>query len=122
MAEFQLPKNSRIGKGKSFKAPAGAKNIKVFRVYRWNPDDEANPTIDSFEVDLDNCGPMVLDAIIKIKDEGEGFNPDNVPDPTTKENLAKPCGRGIMLMRVYMDEVTYSDCGTEVTLMKTKKP
>ena len=69
MAEFQLPKNSRIGKGKSFKAPAGAKNVKVFRIYRWSPDDEANPTIDSFEVDLDNCGPMVLDAIIKIKDE-----------------------------------------------------
>ena len=69
MAEFQLPKNSRIGKGKSFQAPAGAKNVKVFRIYRWSPDDEANPTIDSFELDLDNCGPMVLDAIIKIKDE-----------------------------------------------------
>ena len=69
MAEFQLPRHSRIGKGKTFKAPAGATNVKVFRVYRWSPDDDSNPTIDLFEVDLDSCGPMVLDALIKIKNE-----------------------------------------------------
>ena len=57
-------------------------------------------------------------VLIKVKDEGRGFDPETVPDPTSEENLAKPYGRGIMLMRAYMDEVTYSDCGTEVTLMK----
>jgi len=57
-------------------------------------------------------------VLIKVKDEGRGFDPEEVPDPTTEENLAKPFGRGIMLMRAYMDEVTYSACGTEVTLMK----
>ncbi len=69
MAEFRLPKNSRIGKGKHFPAPDGASNVKTFRIYRWDPDTGENPRIDTFEVDLDKCGPMVLDAIIKIKNE-----------------------------------------------------
>ena len=69
MAEFRLPKNSRIGKGNHHPAPSGAGNIKEFRIYRWDPDGDSNPRIDSFEIDLDTCGPMVLDAIIKIKNE-----------------------------------------------------
>ena len=69
MAELRLPKDSRIVKGKRFAAPEGARNIKVFRIYRWNPDDGGQPRIDSYEVDLDQCGPMVLDAVIKIKNE-----------------------------------------------------
>lgn len=68
MAEFALPKNSRVGKGKTVKAE-GASNTKAFHVYRWNPDDGENPKMDTFEVDMDNCGPMVLDALIKIKNE-----------------------------------------------------
>ena len=64
MAEFQLPKNSRISKGKNFPAPEGASNTKTFRVYRWSPDDDKNPSIDTYEIDLDSCGPMVLDAKI----------------------------------------------------------
>jgi succinate dehydrogenase / fumarate reductase iron-sulfur subunit len=69
MAEFTLPQNSKVGVGKTHKAPAGAKRVKEFKVYRWNPDDGKNPVMDTFEVDLDACGPMVLDAIIKIKNE-----------------------------------------------------
>ncbi len=69
MVEFALPKNSKVEKGKTFKAPEGATNVKAFQVYRWNPDDEANPHVDTFEIDLDACGPMVLDALIKIKNE-----------------------------------------------------
>ena len=69
MAEFVLPANSKIGVGKTHKVQASAKRVKNFRVYRWNPDDGANPRIDNFEVDLDACGPMVLDALIKIKNE-----------------------------------------------------
>jgi succinate dehydrogenase / fumarate reductase iron-sulfur subunit len=41
--------------------------VRHFHVYRWNPDHDANPTIDVFPVDLDHCGAMVLDALIKIK-------------------------------------------------------
>ena len=69
MVEFSLPKNSKVKKGKTFKAPQGAKRVRNFSVYRWNPDDGENPRMDTYEVDLDNCGPMVLDALIKIKNE-----------------------------------------------------
>ena len=68
MAEFSLPKNSKVTKGKHF-AATGAKNVRTFKIYRWNPDDSANPRTDTYEVDMDTCGPMVLDALIKIKNE-----------------------------------------------------
>ena len=67
MAEFTLPASSKVGVGKTVRAPAGAKRVKSFKVYRWNPDDGKAPQLDNFEVDLDACGPMVLDALIKIK-------------------------------------------------------
>ena len=68
MAQFRLPKNSQIRQGKTYKAD-GAKNVKVFKIYRWNPDSGETPSVDTYEVDLDHCGPMVLDALIKIKNE-----------------------------------------------------
>lgn len=69
MVEFSLPKNSKIGPGKTFKAEADAKNIRTFEIYRWDPDSGENPRVDQFEIDMDQCGPMVLDAILKIKNE-----------------------------------------------------
>ena len=69
MVEFALPKNSTLQKGKEFLAPKNATNLKRFEVYRWNPDTGENPRIDIFHIDLDNCGPMVLDAVLKIKNE-----------------------------------------------------
>ncbi len=69
MVEFMLPPNSRVTGGKTNKAPEGAKRVKAFRVYRWDPDEGGNPRMDTFEIDVDDCGPMVLDALIKIKDE-----------------------------------------------------
>src|SRR6185437_15123193 len=69
MAEFTLPKNSKVGTGKTYSAPADAKNPRRFRIYRWNPEDGANPRMDTYTVDLADCAPMVLDALIKIKNE-----------------------------------------------------
>ncbi|MGD8711013.1 MAG: succinate dehydrogenase iron-sulfur subunit [Ectothiorhodospiraceae bacterium] len=69
MAKFSLPANSRVQEGKQHSAPSGAKNTRIFKVYRWDPDSGQNPRLDSYEVDLDTCGPMVLDALIKIKNE-----------------------------------------------------
>src|SRR4051794_13443014 len=69
MVAFNLPANSRIGQGRTFKAPAGAKHVREFKIYRWNPDDGKNPSTDTYEIDLEACGPMVLDALIKIKNE-----------------------------------------------------
>ena len=48
MVEFTLPKNSKVGKGRTFKAPVGAKNVKSFSIYRWNPDDGQNPRTDTY--------------------------------------------------------------------------
>ncbi|MEM7432799.1 MAG: succinate dehydrogenase iron-sulfur subunit [Pseudomonadota bacterium] len=69
MAEFRLPANSRISRGNHFGAPEGTKSVKTFAVYRYDPDSGENPRIDTYEVDTENCGPMVLDALIKIKNE-----------------------------------------------------
>ena len=57
-------------------------------------------------------------AEITITDQGRGFDPTGVPDPTADENIEKPCGRGIMLMRAYMDEVRYSSTGNQVHMVK----
>lgn len=69
MVEFSLPKNSVLQKGKEFQAPENATRVKRFEVYRWNPDSGENPRIDIYHIDLDSCGPMVLDAILKIKND-----------------------------------------------------
>src|SRR5690349_12703805 len=73
LKRFPLPTNfgvdpqSRVERGKKWTAPAAAKRVKTFEVYRYDPDSSRNPRIDSYEVDLDACGPMVLDALIWIK-------------------------------------------------------
>jgi succinate dehydrogenase / fumarate reductase iron-sulfur subunit len=69
MAEFTLPANSKVTEGKVHHAPASAKRKRAFKVYRWNPEDGANPRMDTYEIDLDKCGPMVLDALIHIKND-----------------------------------------------------
>ncbi|MFV1852058.1 succinate dehydrogenase iron-sulfur subunit [Thalassospira sp. SM2505] len=69
MVEFNLPANSVVKEGKSFSAPADAKNVRSFKIYRFDPDSGDNPRTDTYDIDLDKCGPMVLDALIKIKNE-----------------------------------------------------
>jgi len=69
MAAFSLPANSRIEQGRTHRAPDGAGETRNFKVYRWNPDDGRNPRLDTYEVDIGSCGPMVLDALFKIKNE-----------------------------------------------------
>ena len=59
-------------------------------------------------------------ARVVIRDEGDGFDPEEVPDPTADENLDRPCGRGIMLMRSFMTEIRYADRGRQVTLVKDR--
>ncbi|NIJ31768.1 succinate dehydrogenase iron-sulfur subunit [Sphingomonas oligoaromativorans] len=70
MAEFSLPKNSKIkSRGQSYKSTSEGKNKRTFKVYRYDPDSGENPRYDRYELDLDQTGPMVLDALIKIKNE-----------------------------------------------------
>ena len=69
MATFTLPKNSRItGKPREHAAPTSGR-VRTFKIYRYDPDSGENPRYDRFAVDLDHCGPMVLDALFKIKNE-----------------------------------------------------
>ena len=58
---------------------------------------------------------------IVVTDQGGGFDPEAVPDPTTDENIQRPCGRGILLMRAYMSRVEYNDAGNEVRLVKVNE-
>ena len=73
LKRFPVPNNfgvspeSRIERGRTWPAPAGATRVKALEIYRYDPDSEANPRLDTFEVDLDDCGPMLLDALIWIK-------------------------------------------------------
>ena len=93
MAEFRLPANSRINKdGKVHKAPAGSTNVRTFKVYRYDPDGGENPRIDTFEVDMDNCGPMVLDALIKIKNE---LDPSLTFRRSCREGICGSCAMNI---------------------------
>jgi serine/threonine-protein kinase RsbW len=58
---------------------------------------------------------------IRITDEGEGFNPDDVPDPTDPKNIERPCGRGLLLMRGFMTEVQYHGKGNVVSMSKVRE-
>ena len=69
MVQLTLPKNSQVVTGKTWNKPTAKGNWKEFKIYRWNPDDGRNPRVDSYWIDRGSCGPMVLDALLKIKDE-----------------------------------------------------
>ncbi|CAN5289972.1 succinate dehydrogenase iron-sulfur subunit [soil metagenome] len=84
MVQLTLPKNSTVQNGKHWPAPAGAKNTRAFKVYRYDPEDGRNPRWDTYDVDLDACGPMVLDALLYIK---------NSIDPTLA--FRRSCREGV---------------------------
>ena len=69
MAQFSLPANSKITKGKTYQLKEPANDPKKLAIYRWDPEDDKNPRIDNYEIDQEKCGPMVLDALMKIKNE-----------------------------------------------------
>lgn len=83
MAHFTLPANSRTKAGQHHVSP-GARLPRTFQVYRWSPDDAENSRINSYEVDTAACGPMMLDALLKIKNE---------VDPTL--TLRRSCREGV---------------------------
>ncbi len=92
MAEFKLPANSVVGRGKTYHGSAEAKNKKLVQVYRWDPDSGQNPSTDTYEVDLDSCGPMVLDALIKIKNE---IDPTLTFRRSCREGICGSCAMNI---------------------------
>ena len=92
MAQFKLPKNSTVNEGTHHALPEPAARSKVFKIYRWNPENGASPKLDSFELDLDNCGLMVLDALIKIKNE---IDPSLTFRRSCREGICGSCAMNI---------------------------
>lgn len=92
MAQFSLPQNSKVTLGKTWAKPEGATNLTEYKVYRWSPDDDKNPSVDTYYVDQDTCGPMVLDGLIKIKSE---IDPTLTFRRSCREGICGSCAMNI---------------------------
>ncbi len=92
MVEITLPKNSKVRQGKTHKPQGDAKRPRHLKIYRMNPDDKENPRLDSYEIDADACGPMVLDALIKIKNE---IDPTLTFRRSCREGICGSCAMNI---------------------------
>ena len=91
MADLRLPKNSRVRAGRTHRGKVGTET-REFQIYRWDPDKKDNPQLDSYHVDLKNCGPMVLDAITKIKNE---IDPTLTFRRSCREGICGSCAMNI---------------------------
>ena len=107
MVEFALPKNSKLTTGKTRPKPDG-KNIRKFQIYRWNPDDDGNPRLDTYFVDMDDCGPMILDALIKIKNE---IDPTLTFRRSCREGICGSCAMNIDGSNTLACTRAIEDCG-----------
>lgn len=92
MAQFTLPLNSRIEEGKTWLPPEGATQTRRLRIYRWDPDSGENPRVDTYEIDVSRCGAMVLDALIKIKNE---IDPTLTFRRSCREGICGSCAMNI---------------------------
>jgi succinate dehydrogenase / fumarate reductase iron-sulfur subunit len=92
MVQFSLPANSRVKAGKTWPKHGEAQNQTEFRVYRWNPDDNQNPRLDTYFVDRSDCGPMVLDALIWIKSK---IDPTLTFRRSCREGICGSCAMNI---------------------------
>lgn len=92
MVQLTLPKNSKIKTGKTWPKPEGATRLREFRIYRFDPETGDNPRVDTFFVDLDDCGPMVLDAIIWIKNK---VDPSLTFRRSCREGICGSCSMNI---------------------------
>lgn len=113
MAEFRLPKNSRPTPGKHFPAPQGATNTRRYVIYRYDPDADSAPRMDTYDVDIDTCGPMVLDALIKIKNE---IDPSLTFRRSCREGICGSCAMNIGGGNTLACIKSASDIGDEIKI------
>jgi succinate dehydrogenase / fumarate reductase iron-sulfur subunit len=92
VAQFKLPANSRVGPGTNHGGVTGAANARDFRIYRYEPGSGENPSVDTYTIDMDECGPMVLDALIKIKNE---IDPSLTFRRSCREGICGSCAMNI---------------------------
>jgi succinate dehydrogenase / fumarate reductase iron-sulfur subunit len=92
MADFFLPANSKIKPGKKHGPTVGGERAREFAIYRYEPDSKENPRMDTYQVDMGDCGPMVLDALIKIKNE---IDPTLTFRRSCREGICGSCAMNI---------------------------
>ena len=118
MVQLSLPKNSKVTSGKAWPAlkskDGTSSRVKTFKIYRYNPSDGKNPYWDTYQIDLDDCGPMVLDALFKIKNE---IDPTLAFRRSCREGVCGSCamnigGRNTLACTKAIDEVA----GKEITI------
>jgi succinate dehydrogenase / fumarate reductase iron-sulfur subunit len=112
MANFTLPRNSRTQPGRHHANP-GARQPRTFRVYRWSPDDADNPRIDTFEVDTAACGPMMLDALLKIKNE---IDPTLTLRRSCREGVCGSCAMNINGVNWLACTTPIADCAGDISI------
>ncbi len=115
MAEFRLPANSRIRKGHTYRAPDAKRDREVrrLRVYRYDPEGGANPRLDTYELDADRAGPMVLDALIQIKDE---IDPTLTFRRSCREGVCGSCAMNINGVNTLACTKSMADIKGDVTV------
>jgi len=113
MVQLTLPKKSKVKEGKVWPKPAGAKRTTEFRIYRWNPDHDENPRIDTYFVDRDDCGPMLLDAIIWIKDK---IDPTLTFRRSCREGVCGSCSMNIDGINTLACTITIDDVAKPVRI------
>jgi succinate dehydrogenase / fumarate reductase, iron-sulfur subunit len=113
MAQFTLPQNSKVTTGKTHPAPESATRIRNFKIYRWDPETGDNPRVDTYPVDLDTCAPMVLDALIKIKNE---IDPTLTFRRSCREGVCGSCAMNIDGTNTLACTKPIADCKGDVKI------
>ena len=113
MAEFRLPKNCRPPEGRQFAAPECATIVRRYEINRYDPDNDSAPRMDTYDVDTDTCGPMVLDALIKIKNE---IDPPLTFRRSCREGICGSCAMNVGGGNTLACIKAAEDLGDQVTI------
>jgi len=113
MAQYILPANSKIKPGKKHGGAEGARNAREFSIYRYEPATGENPRLDTYRVDMDDCGPMVLDALIKIKNE---VDPTLTFRRSCREGICGSCSMNINGTNTLACLIPVADLKRKVTI------
>jgi succinate dehydrogenase / fumarate reductase iron-sulfur subunit len=114
MVSLRLPKDSRVKRGKTYKSDSKNKdNIRKVHIYRYNPENEDNPQLDTFEIDTTTCGEMILDVIIKIKAE---IDPTLTFRRSCREGVCGSCAMNVNGTNTLACTATLSDYKGDIFL------
>ena len=113
MPQFRLPKNSRVQPGQNYPSRDQGTRICQISIYRYDPDCEVKPRLDCYDIELDHCGPMVLDALIKIKNE---IDPTLAFRRSCREGVCGSCAMNIGGTNTLACTKALSDLGNKISI------